>query len=155
MSRIRRNDKNNRIEKTTIHFTNFISQNAVPKAMTLDEIKNESNNDVTIQAIRYAIRTNHWHGNPLTAPFIKVRCELSDVDGIIMRGNRIVLPQKLQKKAMQIAHEGHLGTEKCKSLIRTKLYWPNMSADIERFVSECIPCKANSRKNAPEPLHPL
>ena len=122
--------------------------------MTLEEIKKASEQDVTIQSLRNVIRTNRWHNNPLIQPYHNIKTELSDVDGIIMRSERIVLPESLRKKAMQIAHEGHLGTEKCKSLLRMKLYWPKMNAEVEQYISECIACKANSKANAPEPLHP-
>ena len=154
VSRIRRTDTSLVIEKTTKHFVNFVKQNAVPKAMTLEEVQLASEQDVVIQAVRHAIRTNHWYGNPLIEPYTQIKYELSDADGVLLRGDRIVLPERLRKRAMQIAHEGHLGTEKCKSLIRMKLYWPKMNMDIEEFVKDCIPCKANSKENAPEPLNP-
>ena len=122
--------------------------------MTIEEIQTASEQDVTIQALRHEIRTNRWYENPLVQPYHNIRTELSDIDGIVMRGERIVLPESLRLKAMKIAHEGHLGIEKCKSLLRMKVYWPKMQADMERFISNCNACKANSKANAPEPLHP-
>ena len=35
--------------------------------------------------------------------------ELTVVDGLVLRGDRIVVPNTLQDKIVNIAHEGHLG----------------------------------------------
>ena len=40
--------------------------------------------------------------------FANVRNELTSVDGnIVLRGNRIVIPDALQKHLIELAHEGH------------------------------------------------
>ena len=64
----------------------------------------------------------------------------------------VVMPKSLQIKAIQIAHEGHLEVEKCKSLLRMKVYWPNMNFMVNDFIRGCTACKANSRDPPPEPL---
>ena len=54
-----------------------------------------------------------------------MKLEFCEHNGIILRENRIVLPDVLQKKAIKIVHEGHLGIQKVKELLR-KVYWKNM-----------------------------
>ena len=54
----------------------------------------------------------------------RVKYELTSHDGVLLRGPRIVLPTALQNKAVEIAHEGHHGIERTKSLIRSKLWYP-------------------------------
>ena len=50
----------------------------------------------------------------------------STTDGVILRGTRIVIPSSLQQRAIDIAHETHLGIEKTKSLIREKIWFPQV-----------------------------
>jgi hypothetical protein len=89
---------NEMLEKTTIHFTNLVKENAVPKAMTIKEIQAASERNVTVQALRHVIRTNRWYENPLIQH--NIRTELSDIDRIVMGRERIVLRESLCPKAM-------------------------------------------------------
>ena len=52
--------------------------------------------------------------------FSKISEELTmnDEASIILRGSRIVMPEKLRERAVNIAHEGHHGIVKIKQLIR-------------------------------------
>ena len=58
----------------------------------------------------------------------------------------------MRKKAIEIAHQGHLGLCKIKSLLREKVYWPGPDADVNEFIIRCIRCQANSRIPSPEPV---
>lgn len=50
--------------------------------------------------------------------FYHVRGELSGVDGLLLKQNRIVIPSTLRQELLQRIHEGHLGVEKCKRRAR-------------------------------------
>ena len=41
--------------------------------------------------------------------FVKVWSELSVCDGLLLRQERLVVPESLQARIIKIAHEGHLG----------------------------------------------
>eukprot|EP00794_Sanderia_malayensis_P011763 gene11763-biopygen9427 len=82
-------------EKLTEEYVNFVSRYAVPKAMTIKEIKDETNTDRVLQTVRAAIKTNHWDLD-LVRPFKSVKDELTiNSDSIILRGTRIVVPSRL------------------------------------------------------------
>ena len=66
---------------------------------------------------------------------------------------KIIIPYVLRIKLSKLAHEGHLGVNKCKSLLREKLYWPSTGSDIGKHVSDCIPCLAHSKDTRPELLN--
>ena len=72
--------------------------------------------------------------------------------GIILRGNRIVIPQTLQQRAVDIAHEAHLGIEKTKALIREKIWFPKIDNVVKDKIESCIVCQAVGRPKPPEPL---
>ena len=58
----------------------------------------------------------------------------------------------MRKRAIEIAHQGHLGICKIKSLLRGKAYWPGLDADVNEFISRCIPRHTNSRIPLPKPV---
>ena len=73
-------------------------------------------------------------------------------DGLILRGLRIVLPQSLRSSAVKLAHEGHQGICKTKSLLRAKIWFPGIDAMVEEEVRLCRECQINGEKVRPEPL---
>jgi hypothetical protein len=56
-----------------------------------------------------------------------IRDELHIAEGIIYVGERILVPFKMRKNMLDLIHESHMGTEKCKARARTVLYWPGMA----------------------------
>ena len=47
-------------------------------------------------------------------PFWNFRDELSVEDGLILKGQRIILPKSLHAAALEHIHYAHQGAEKCK-----------------------------------------
>ena len=83
----------------TEQYVNFVTRNSVPKALTLKEIIDATNSDVTLTTLRDAIKTNKWD-SPAVKQFKAVKNELtSTTDGVILRGTRIVIPSSLQQRA--------------------------------------------------------
>lgn len=62
---------------------------------------------------------------------------------VILRGNRIVVPASLQKKALALAHEGHQGIVKTKKLLREKVWFPKIEEMAKQMIDDCIACQAN------------
>lgn len=51
-------------------------------------------------------------------------------------------------------HEGQLGINKTKNLVRGVIFWPQMNAEIESHLEKCITCLKYRKNNAPQPLMP-
>ena len=85
-------------------------------------------------------------------PYFKFRSELSIAEGIMSKGDKLVIPSSLQKEMKERIHQGHLGKEKCKARARQGMYWPNIYADISDMVSNCIICIENQCYHQREPL---
>ena len=87
--------------------------------------------------------------------FAKFKDELtvSNDNSLILRDTRIVLPKALQRRALDIAHEGHLGMSKTKALVRTKVWFPGIDKSIETMIRECLPCQATTPEERREPLN--
>ncbi|XP_042209793.1 uncharacterized protein LOC121857718 [Homarus americanus] len=135
-------------EKLAEGFINYVVAKGFPKAMTLSEILEESGKDPTIRALEDAIAKNEWT-DKLAEPFKHIRAELTSKRGLMLRGSRIIMPQTLQRRTMQPAHETHLGMVKTKALLRGKVWWPTINKDMEKAIRQCIPCASlDTRKQA-------
>ncbi|KAG7160458.1 Transposon Tf2-9 polyprotein-like 1, partial [Homarus americanus] len=69
------------------------------------------------------------------------------------RGSRIVMPQTLQRRTMQLAHETHLGMVKTKALLRGKVWWPTINKDVEKAIRQCIPCASLDTRKQTNPAN--
>ena len=80
---------------------------------------------------------------------IKSELALNEYDRIILRGSRIILPERLRLKAIHIAHEGHKGLVKTKQWLREKVWYPGIDKLVKNAVDTCILCQANGPKPPP------
>ena len=134
-------------------YVNYVCTNAVPKAMTLQEIQAETEKDSTLQSLIKAIETDRWT-DPEILDYKRLKDELLVYSGVILRGNRIVVPSKLRERAVELAHVGHQGIVKTKRLIREKVWFPGIDKMVKDKVDNCLACQAvtPSKSSRIEPL---
>ena len=77
---------------------------------------------------------------PKLQPFWTFREELTVEDGLILKGTRIVIPNKQCKAILKLLHEGHLGLNKCKLRAKECVYWPGLNNQLEDLVLNCELC---------------
>ena len=80
------------------------------------------------------------------------REEMSVQDGLIFKGDRIVLPTSMQTEIKERLHSSHVGVQGCLRRARETVYWPNTNADIESYISRCSTCNSIQRSQAKEPM---
>jgi hypothetical protein len=68
------------------------------------------------------------------------------------KGRVVVPPGEMRTEVMEACHDsvfsGHFGRAKTENLIGRMFYWPYMSREIQKYVSDCGTCqrvKPNSR----------
>nr|XP_039260859.1 uncharacterized protein LOC120337204 [Styela clava] len=131
-------------DKITEECVNYVCENTCPKAIKLCEIKSASENDSVIQNVIKYLQNNLWYKYKdceEMSIFAKIASELCVTEqGILLRSNRIVIPVCLRRKIVDIAHEGHMGMSKTKSLLREKIWFPGMDAMVENVVKSCAAC---------------
>lgn len=67
--------------------------------------------------------------------------------------NKIVIPDKLKSKALELCHLSHLGIQKTYELLKERYFWKNMFVDTKNFVKTCKSCNVNkSFASQPVPL---
>ena len=88
------------------------------------------------------------------SPFIAFKEELYKANGLIYRMNQIVLPEKLQKEIINIAHEmGHFGKTKTKQMLRSKYWFPTMNTMIDQTIVQCFECfQVATKQHTEEPI---
>lgn len=121
----------------------YISQNAVPKSLTLDEVRASTLKCPTLQNVMSAIQSGDWWRDPSLIPYIRFRDEFSIHDGVVLRDHRLVIPPALHERVVHIAHQSHQGIVKTKQLIREKVWFPAIDKMVEDAVKSCIPCQAS------------
>ena len=68
----------------------------------------------------------------------RLKDELLVYSGVVLRGNRIVVPSKLRERAVELAHVGHQSIVKKKSLIREKVWFPGIDKIVKDKVDNCL-----------------
>ena len=90
------------------------------------------------------------------APYFPVRDELLVDNGIVLKGQRVVVPGSLRRCYIEQLHKGHPGIKATKRRARDVVFWPKMTKDIERALSSCVPCNSTKPHQTKEPTksHP-
>ena len=60
---------------------------------------------------------------PEIRPNWNFRDEISSVEEMLFKGQKLIVPISLRKESLAIIHESHLGINKCKSRTRDSLFW--------------------------------
>ena len=122
----------------------------------LKEIAEETTKDNVLQSVIHHISEN-WSISKKrlpteVLPFWSCKDQLSFNDGIIYRGDRIVVPATLRKSLTEKLHQAHMGAESTLRRARTSLWWPGMNSQLKQFISSCQVCQSFQRKNPKESL---
>ena len=103
------------------------------------------------KSVKFQIESRHEVPASVHAYF-SMRDELAVSDGLIFRGERVVIPEGMRKLTKECLHRSHLGVESVLRRARECLYWPNMAADIRQVVENCEACRSYERSQQKETL---
>ena len=111
----------------------------------------ETDKDPMMQALKHQIIKGWPHirsecGNNLQ-DFWNYRDELSVLDGLVLKGTHIVVPESCRDEILDQLHEGHFGIDRTKLCARDSVYWPSINKDIECLVKTCDLCQEHSCRN--------
>ena len=71
-----------------------------------------------------------------------IKQELSVSNGVILRGTRIIFPEKLRNRMIMLALTGHQGIVKTKRFLRDSVWFPGLDRMVAEAVKGCLPCQA-------------
>lgn len=119
-------------------------------SLSLAEIQMESEKDEELEGVRRGIKSGSWSEE--LRRYESQSKSLSTLDPLVFKNELIILPRCLRRRALETAHEGHIGCGATKRILREFFWWPNMAKEANQFVMECETCLVISRKNPPLPL---
>ena len=85
-------------------------------------------------------------------PYWDYRDEISVYDGIVFKGERIIIPKSMQSEILHLVHYSHQGMVKSKQLARDVVYWKGLNKQIEDLVSKCSTCQTYRAQQQKEPM---
>lgn len=84
----------------------------------------------------------------------KRRDELSEEQGCVLWGTRVIAPAKLRAAVLKEIHSGNLGIVKMKAIAQLYVWWPHIDTDIEKVCKGCKTCQLEQSMLRHVPLHP-
>lgn len=119
-------------------------------------MKKSTKNDTTLQQLRNIV-FNGWPDtqNQLQAamkPFWNFRDQITEHDGLLLKGHKIIVPSGEKSNMLNQLHAGHQGVQRTLGIARNNVFWLQMTKDITLHVEKCSVCEATQRSNVKEPL---
>ena len=91
-------------------------------ALSLSEVKEEMAKDKTLAKIMNLVHSGAWSVDIDIKLFERFREEFSVYEGILLRGDCIVLPTSLQRRVLKLAHESDVGIVWTKQLLSQNIF---------------------------------
>lgn len=119
-------------------------------AIDIVEIERAVERDPELLSVRESLRTGKWTEH--AKKFEVFQDELTDTDGLLLRGTKLIVPSALRPRMLQLAHEGHPGETVMKRRLRDRVWWPGMDREIVSLVTKCEGCRLVAAPSRPEPM---
>ena len=104
-------------------------------------LRQESQKDPVISTVVRYVRegwpSKNIETNDKVNKFRKLSDSPSTCYGCLIHESRVVIPQSLQSKVLDLLHLRHFGMERMKQLARIAVYWPRIDAAIEMASRRC------------------
>ena len=117
--------------------------------MRTREVEEVSADDEEFTTVRKAINDSSWD-KMVCKQYIPCCDEFCVVGQLVLRGTRVVIPKKLRPKVLSLAPEGHVGIVGTKQKLRSKVWWPGMEKDAEKYCKACYGYQLVSRPDVVE-----
>jgi len=120
--------------------------------VTFSGVGEETRKDTTLSKVLQYAQKGWPNGNTDqdVEPFYQCQTELSINEGCLLRGSRLIIPQRIRNLILEELHQGHVGMTKMKQTARNYVWWPDLDRDIERMSQACEKC--NSVQNKPSSI---
>lgn len=124
-------DKDTEVTIKSIHET---------AALDISEVISATKNDEKLQAVIASVLEEDWTSD-LVKQYSAFRSELSFINGLVMRGSKLIVPKSLWYRMLMLAHEGHPGQSSMKRRLRDRCWWPNMDSEAVKLCEKCEGCR--------------
>lgn len=135
-----------------LHVTPIIDQ------LGISSIAKQTEEDPTLSELLLIVKSGKtWIPKTASKDLQKFQPILNEItlsgNNILLKSDRIILPEKLQETAIQLAHRGsHPGISSMERRLRSHFFFHNMQSKVMKFVNTCIHCKMFVDKKTSEPI---
>ncbi|XP_069128626.1 uncharacterized protein [Argopecten irradians] len=114
----------------------------------LREICDATSSDPDLQILMNTIETG-WPETRATTPnpckpYFDVRDTLGIIDGLIVKGEAVIVHKSLRADIKSKLHKSHVGLDATMRRARGTVYWPGMKTEIKQMVETCEACQGTS-----------
>ncbi|XP_022785752.1 uncharacterized protein K02A2.6-like [Stylophora pistillata] len=123
---------------------------------TQTAIQQATESDATLRELKTTIRRS-WPATKAEVSanisgYFTFRDELSLQNGLVFKGERLVIPMSVKADMLAKIHRSHIGIQGCLRRAREVVYWPGMSKDVEDYVAKCTVCNSQPVEQGKEPM---
>lgn len=144
------------LEEEVNLYVNFVYSALPASDQRIESIKERQSQDEVCRLIIDYTSVGLPERNKLTSalqPYWPDRGNLTVIHGLLVKGDRIVIPSEMRMEILDKIHEGHQGITKCRERAKRSVWWPGLSRQIEDLVRTCRKC-VEHRVNHKEPMIP-
>ena len=122
----------------------------------LEEMRNSTRNDAVLRQLNEVIQTG-WpevkEGLPAAlAPYFCFRDEMSIYDGLVFKGERLLIPNQMRSTMKECLRSSHIGVNGCLRRASECMYWPGMTAELKEYIAQCETCSKYDTKQQKDSL---
>lgn len=151
LSRLSAVDKNPEpFDEESEDYVNAILNSSVPEAVSIEEIVESSKQDEIYKDLKEGISKGIW--STKVKDMKHLAGEFCLAGDLILRSRRLYIPSVLRVRILDAGHEGHPGRNKLMSRLREKVWWPEITQDVDRKTKSCLSCSLVSAPNKTVPL---
>ena len=136
-------------------YVHSVVMNLQISSKRMKQFQLETSQDVDLQKLKEYTEKG-WPGkekiDASVSPYKNYQDEISYHNGVLLKGNRIIVPSSMRLEMKTLIHQGHLGTEKCLNRARGSLFWPGMTRDLTNMVLNCSTCLDHRNKQRHETM---
>ena len=70
---------------------------------------------------------------------------ITEYRGLLLKEEKIIVPENFKGQILERVHRGHQGGERCYRRVRESIWWPGMRNDILLYVEGCNICIKNRK----------
>ena len=122
----------------------------------LEEMRASTHDDEALQQLKEVIHTGWLEEKQqlpsVLAPYLSFRDEMSVYDGLVFKGERLLIPKLMRPKMKEGIHYSHIGMNGCLRRARECMYWPGMTAELKKHIAQCEMCSKYEVKQQRETL---
>ena len=123
---------------------------------TIQEIQRETSLDIQLQTLKTTVLSG-WpetrsECSPQIHEFWNYRDEISMYNGVLFKGQRLIIPLSMRENMLAKIHASHLGIDSCINKAKESVYWPGIYDNIKNHVSTCDICQEFAPVQQPLPM---